>query len=133
MFHKSLHPSGTTPLGTGTVAMTDAMRAVAAVATPPLSTGKKLHLLVNLIELRQWFVAMLVAVAMFIGYWDTINNGWGDWTRPAPAASAVELGQEFCCVMHPQLIRAESDARGEAPSCRICGQPRSWRNKDSNP
>jgi hypothetical protein len=133
MFHEISHPGGITPLGTGKVAMTDVRRGVAAVATPPSSTWKTFHLLINLKKLRLWFITVMVTASMFIGYWDTISNHWGDRTRSAAAASAVELGQEFYCTMHPQVIQAESDPQGESPRCRICGMSLSIRTKGGHP
>jgi membrane fusion protein, copper/silver efflux system len=91
-----------------------------------LSTWKKVALVVKVIEVRLRFIAILVATALVIGYWDTIGNYWEKWTRPA---AAVAPDQEFYCPMHPQVVRNGLEPNGEVPKCPICGMPMSLRKK----
>ena len=96
----------------------------------PLSTWQKIKLVIKVIEVRLRFIAILVAMALFIGYWDTIKNYWDKWTRPAEAAvHAVASDQEFYCPMHPQVVRDSLEPNGEVPKCPICGMPLSMRKK----
>jgi Cu(I)/Ag(I) efflux system membrane fusion protein len=82
------------------------------------------------IEIRLRFIAVLVGIGLVIGYWDTIQNYWDKWTRPA-AGAATELvgGEEFYCPMHPTVIRDGLDPSGAIPQCPICGMPLSKRKK----
>jgi membrane fusion protein, copper/silver efflux system len=91
---------------------------------------QKFLFVAKVVEVRLRFIAILVATALAIGYWDTITNYWDKWTRTAPAAvSALAPDQEFYCPMHPQVIRDGLDPDGHAPHCPICGMPLSLRKK----
>jgi RND family efflux transporter MFP subunit len=97
---------------------------------PPRSAWQKLKLLAEVVEVRLRFVVVLVAVGLFIGYWDTIKNHWDKWTRPAAVAiKELPAGQEFYCPMHPQVVRPGLEPNGEVPKCPICGMPLSIRKK----
>lgn len=98
--------------------------------TPPappvatgLSRGRKVLMVLKVVELRLRFIALLVATGLVFGYWDTIWNHYAKWTRPArePIASAPDF--EFYCPMHPNVVQSE------AGSCPICGMPLSKRKK----
>ena len=86
-------------------------------------------LVLKVIEVRLRFVAILVATALVIGYWDTIVNYWDRWTRPAAVATATDSDHEYYCPMHPQVVRAGLEPNGEVPKCPICGMPLSLRKK----
>jgi membrane fusion protein, copper/silver efflux system len=91
---------------------------------------QKFIFVAKVVEVRLRFIAILVATALAIGYWDTITNYWDKWTRTAPAAvSALAPDQEFYCPMHPQVIRDGFDPDGRVPHCPICGMPLSLRKK----
>jgi len=99
-----------------------------------MSAWKRLKLVIEVVEVRLRFVAILVATGLLIGYWDTIKNYWDKWTRPAPAAaSALPADEEFFCPMHPQVVRSGLDPNGEVPHCPICGMPLSLRKKGQVP
>ena len=90
---------------------------------------QKLKLVARVIEVRLRFVAVLVAVGMLIGYWDTIKNHWDKWTRPAAVAThQLPAGREFYCPMHPKVIRSGFEPDGSVPRCPICGMPLSERS-----
>ena len=92
--------------------------------------SKRLLLIVKVIEVRLRFIAILVAVALLIGYWDTIKNYWDKWTRPAACRGKSAPGrQEFYCPMHPKVIRDGYEPNGDVPKCPICGMPLSLRKK----
>jgi Cu(I)/Ag(I) efflux system membrane fusion protein len=95
-----------------------------------LTARQKLKLAGLVILKRVRFLLILLAVAAFVGYWDTITNYWDKWTRPA-RGSVRELaaGQEFSCPMHPQVVRAGFEPNGDVPNCPICGMPLSIRAK----
>lgn len=84
----------------------------------------------RMIEVRLRFVAVLVALGLIIGYWDTIQNYWDRWTRPAASAvSQVSSDTEFYCPMDPSVVRAGLEPNGSVPKCPICGMPLSLRKK----
>jgi len=98
--------------------------------TPPMSGRQKLRLVGLVILKRVRFIAILAAVGLFIGYWDTIKNYWDKWTRPKAAASRqLDPGEEFFCPMDPQVIRSSYEPNGDVPKCPICGMPLSARKK----
>jgi Cu(I)/Ag(I) efflux system membrane fusion protein len=94
------------------------------------SRWQRLRLFAKFLEVRLRFVAVLVAVALLIGYWDTIKNYWDKWTRPS-AAALLQLPdeEEFFCPMDPQVTRSSYDPNGRIPHCPICGMPLSRRQK----
>ncbi len=93
-------------------------------------TGPLLVVLVILKRLR--FIAILLAVGMFIGYWDTVKNYWDKWTRSGNVSvRRLDPGLEFFCPMHPQVHQEEYAPNGDVPNCPICGMPLSIRVKPS--
>ena len=101
------------------------------MANPISSTRwQRLKLIVEVIEVRLRFIAVLVATGLFICYWDTIKNYWDKYTRPAEVASgALPADKEFYCPMHPKVVRTSLDPDGSVPKCPICGMPLSERTK----
>ena len=96
----------------------------------PLSTWRKIKLVVKVIEVRLRFIAILVATALLMGTGTrsrtTGRNGPG---RRKPPSQAVASDQEFYCPMHPQVVRNSLEPNGEVPKCPICGMPLSLRKK----
>ncbi len=84
----------------------------------------------RMIEVRLRFVGVLVAMGLVIGYWDTLQNYWDRWTRPAVAtASIASSDSEFYCPMDPAVIRDGLEPNGSVPKCPICGMALSLRKK----
>ncbi|MHB1033408.1 MAG: efflux RND transporter periplasmic adaptor subunit [Pirellulales bacterium] len=102
-------------------------------AAPPdetMSGGQKFRLVGLVILKRVRFIAVLAAVGVFIGYWDTVMNYWEKWTQPRSVASReLQPGNEFYCPMDPQVIRSTYEPNGDVPKCPICGMPLSERKK----
>lgn len=103
----------------------------AATTDPAQMTGRQKAWLAVLVLLKRVrFLAILLAVGMFIGYWEAIKNHWDKWTRPRAAVSRkLEAGQEFFCPMHPNVVRESYEPNGDVPKCPICGMPLSVRKK----
>jgi Cu(I)/Ag(I) efflux system membrane fusion protein len=96
----------------------------------PLTRRQKIQFVGLVILKRLRFIAILAAVGLFIGYWDTVKNYWDKWTQPRSAAvRALDPGQEFYCPMDPQVIRSTYEPNGDVPKCPICGMPLSIRKK----
>jgi Cu(I)/Ag(I) efflux system membrane fusion protein len=96
----------------------------------PMTRWQKFWLVGLVILKRVRFMAVLAAVGVFIGYWDTVMNYWDKWTRPTSASVALlQAGQEFYCPMDPQVIRSTYEPNGDVPKCPICGMPLSQRKK----
>lgn len=98
------------------------------VPTPddqPLTRREKLRLVGLVILKRVRFIAILAAVGLFIGYWETVKNYWDKWTRSHTTAAARELDpdHEFYCPMDPGVLRTTYEPNGDVPKCPICGMP----------
>ena len=105
-------------------------QAAAPAADEPLTRRQKFRLVGLVILKRVRFIAILAAVGLFIGYWDTVMNYWDKWTQPRSAAARkLEPGQEFYCPMDPQVVRTTYEPNGDVPKCPICGMPLSLRKK----
>jgi Cu(I)/Ag(I) efflux system membrane fusion protein len=108
----------------------DSQGSQAAVPEKPMTRRQKLWLVGLVILKRVRFLAILAAVGLFIGYWDTVMNYWDKWTRPAVAsARALAPDDEFYCPMHPNVVRSTYEPNGDIPKCPICGMPLSIRKK----
>lgn len=84
----------------------------------------------RMIEVRLRFVSILVGLGLVIGYWDTIQNYWDRYTKPAVStANNVASDSEFYCPMDPSVIRDSLEPNGSVPKCPICGMPLSLRKK----
>lgn len=100
------------------------------VNVPELSGRQKIRLVGMAILNRLRFVAVLIGVLLFVGYWDTIKLHWDRWTHPrAAAVRELPAGQEFFCPMDPQVTRSGYESNGDVPSCPICGMPLSLHEK----
>jgi hypothetical protein len=70
---------------------------------------------IALVRLR--FPLLLLAVALLVGYWDTIRNHWDKLTRPAVTADgALSSDTEYWCPMCPGVL---SDWPGKCPVCNM--------------
>ncbi|MCA9183441.1 MAG: efflux RND transporter periplasmic adaptor subunit [Planctomycetales bacterium] len=84
----------------------------------------------RMIEVRLRFIAVLVAIGLTIGYWETLQNYWDRYTKPSvTTASHVDQGTEFYCPMDPSVVRDSLEPNGSIPKCPICGMPLSLRKK----
>jgi len=96
----------------------------------PHTRGQKLRLVGLVVLKRVRFLAVLAAVGLFIGYWDTVMNYWEKWTQGRGVASReLDPGHEFYCPMDPQVVRSTYEPNGDVPKCPICGMPLSQRQK----
>lgn len=85
------------------------------------------------VEIRLRFIAVLAGIGLLMIYWDTFNNYWDKWTRPASAATALGADHEFYCPMHPDVFRDSLEPGGAIPKCPICSMPLSKRKKGEAP
>ena len=92
----------------------------------PGGLWSKIKLVVEVVEVRLRFVVVLSLVGLFIVYWETIQNYWDKWTRPAVASKTLAR-QGILLPMHPKVIRHELEPDGRIPKCPICGMPLSSR------
>jgi hypothetical protein len=94
-------------------------------------TGRQKFQLVGLVILKRLrFIAILLGVGIFIGYWDTVMNYWEKWTHSqSSVAQELDPGHEFYCPMDPQVVRSTYEPNGDVPKCPICGMPLSQRKK----
>lgn len=104
---------------------------LAGPSEAPLTGRQKAWLAARVVLKRVRFIVVLLAVGMFIGYWDTVKKYWDKWTQPRSAAAhELEPGHEFYCPMDPQVVRSTYEPNGDMPKCPICGMPLSVRTKD---
>ncbi len=131
MTEKDIQAGATEPATTPTNVMPE--EGGGCQAGPPdelLTRRDKIRLVGWAIFNRVRFIAVLAAVGMFIGYWDTVMNYWEKWTEPQSVASRqLESDQEFYCPMDPQVVRTTYEPNGDVPKCPICGMPLSIRQK----
>src|SRR5437763_644187 len=76
------------------------------------------------VQARLRFVAILAAVGLIIGYWDTLKARYEKLTRPAAGRQAAAGDVEYFCPMHPQIVRDN-----DREKCPICFMPLSKRKK----
>lgn len=80
-------------------------------------------ILVKLARLR--FIAILAAIGLTIGYWDTLHAYYEKWARPTDDdAHVADADSEFFCPMHPQIVRAT-----DKEPCPLCFMRLSKRKK----
>jgi len=128
------HDPGQQPTPHGGVPDLAPVELVEEVAGPAAakrpSVWKQVFLVFKVVEVRLRFIAILVAVGLFIGYWDTVKNYWDKWTRvQGVAVRQLAADQEFFCPMHPNVVRSTYEPNGDVPKCPICGMPLSIRRK----
>jgi Cu(I)/Ag(I) efflux system membrane fusion protein len=105
--------------------------APASATTPqPRSRWHAFWFAARMIEIRLRFVLVLVGAGLLIGYWETLENYWDRWTRPAVAGGgSIGRDTEFYCPMDPPVVRDSLEPNGAVPKCPICGMPLSKRKK----
>ena len=93
-------------------------------AEPELNGRQKFRLVSRAILNRVRFVAVLVAVALFIGYWDTVKNHWDRWTHPRarPSANCPRARSSIARWTRKWFAR-RYEPNGDVPNCPICGMP----------
>ncbi len=111
-------------------AQSNSHEVVPTVQRPAKSRPSAVWFALRMLEVRLRFVAVLVGIGLIIGYWDTLQNYWDRFTRPAVIGSAnVGSDTEFYCPMDPSVIRDGLEPNGSIPKCPICGMPLSLRKK----
>jgi Cu(I)/Ag(I) efflux system membrane fusion protein len=121
-------------------------------AAQPRTGWQKFKLLFKVVEVRLRFIAILIAIALVVGYWETIKNFWEKQTRPdggvygtvravfgertahwlwpqSIAGDSADPDTEYYCPMHPNVVRSTLEPNGALPKCPICGMPLSPRKK----
>jgi Cu(I)/Ag(I) efflux system membrane fusion protein len=84
----------------------------------------KLWRVLQVVQARLRFVALLLLLGAVFSYWGTLGNYWEKWTRVASAVPPGEPDVEYFCPMHPTVIR---DHPGE--KCPICHMDLARRKK----
>jgi multidrug efflux pump subunit AcrA (membrane-fusion protein) len=84
----------------------------------------KLWQVLQVVQARLRFVALLVLLGLVFSSWGTLSNYWEKWTRVASAEPAGESDVEYFCPMHPTVVR---DHPGE--KCPICHMDLARRKK----
>ncbi len=69
------------------------------------------------IQARLRFIAILVAIGLLIGYWDTLSNYYEKWTRPSAGADTAGSDFEYFCPMHPFIVR--DNRKDPCPICHM--------------
>jgi Cu(I)/Ag(I) efflux system membrane fusion protein len=73
---------------------------------------------------RLRFVAILAAVGLVLIKWDTLQNYYEQWVRPAHEDAGSNPDHEYFCPMHPSVVRETNKEK-----CPICFMPLSKRKK----
>lgn len=96
-------------------------------ARPAPGLARQAWQLIKVVQARLRFVVILAAVGFLVAYWDTLNNYYERWTRPAAHAEASASGTvEYFCPMHPAIVRDSPKEK-----CPICHMDLAKRNKGS--
>jgi Cu(I)/Ag(I) efflux system membrane fusion protein len=93
-------------------------------AQPAHGVWWKLWQVLQVVQARLRFVALLLLLGLVFSYWGTLANYWEKWTRVASAEPAGEPDVEYFCPMHPAVVR---DHPGE--KCPICHMDLARRKK----
>lgn len=95
---------------------------------PKHGFGWKTWQVVKVVQARLRFVAILAAVGLVIGFWDTINNHYEKWTRPLYGQKReAESDEEYFCPMHPSIVRPDNKEK-----CPICHMDLAKRKKGAD-
>ncbi len=89
----------------------------------PGSRWSRIRLVIKVVEIRLRFIVLIGTTGLTFAYWDTIANRYDKWMRPESRSEVAQIGSEFYCPMHPNVVR------DELGSCPICGMPLSKRLK----
>ena len=132
-----------------------AVKGLSQVSPVRLTVWQKFKLIFKVVEIRLRFIAILIIVGLFVGYWDTITNHWEKQTRsngavynvvrrtlgkravrwlwPQAEGTSGQSNSEYYCPMHPNVVRQTLEPDGSIPKCPICGMPLSLRKKGEIP
>jgi Cu(I)/Ag(I) efflux system membrane fusion protein len=99
---------------------------VPTIPAPRHGFWGKLWQVLQVVQARLRFVAILVAIGLAIGYWSTINNYVEKWTRSFAAQAAADSDVEYFCPMHPYIVRDNNREK-----CPICHMDLARRKKGS--
>src|SRR5690242_6529493 len=78
----------------------------------------------QVVQLRLRFIALLVVLGFVLGSWGTLSNYWEKLTRPAAAQAAASGDVEWFCPMHPFIVRDNPNEK-----CPICHMDLAQRKK----
>lgn len=82
------------------------------------TVGRRIWLLIEILNVRLRFIFLMLIVGFVVGYWENITNYYDRWQRPVQVADQVaEKEVEYYCAMHPNIVRSEPG------KCPICGMP----------
>jgi Cu(I)/Ag(I) efflux system membrane fusion protein len=72
----------------------------------------------KVVQARLRFFAILAAIAVVIGFWDTLTAYYDKWTRPLYGREATVGGDvEWFCPMHPSVVR--DNPKEKCPICHM--------------
>jgi Cu(I)/Ag(I) efflux system membrane fusion protein len=92
--------------------------------TPQAGFWSSAWLVFKTLQARLRFVAVLAAVGLVIGNWETLHSWYEKLTRPPAARQTAEADTEYFCPMHPAIVRDNPKEK-----CPICFMPLSKRKK----
>jgi len=94
---------------------------------PAPGLARQVWQLLKVVQARLRFVVILAAVGFLVAYWDTLNNYYERWARPAAHAEPSAGGTvEYFCPMHPAIVRDSPKEK-----CPICHMDLAKRGKGS--
>jgi multidrug efflux pump subunit AcrA (membrane-fusion protein) len=91
---------------------------------PGHGLGRKVWQVLQVVQARLRFVALLLLLGLVFSSWGTLSNTWEKWTRVASAEPPADPDVEYFCPMHPTVVR---DHPGE--KCPICHMDLARRKK----
>jgi multidrug efflux pump subunit AcrA (membrane-fusion protein) len=91
---------------------------------PPRGFWHNVWQVLQVVQARLRFIALLVVFGLVLGSWGTLSNYWEKWTRSGTARAAAGSDFEYFCPMHPYIVR---DTAGE--KCPICHMDLARRKK----
>lgn len=81
-----------------------------------MTTTQKIWMANKMFLARLRFVAIFVAAALLVGYWDNIRAHVDKWMRPPGDYASAQAQEEWYCPMHPQVVRSRP---GQCPICNM--------------
>jgi multidrug efflux pump subunit AcrA (membrane-fusion protein) len=94
-----------------------ALSARAPGGRPPHGFWHNTWQVLQVVQARLRFIALLVVLGLVLGSWGTLSNYWEKWTRPATAQAAAGSDVEWFCPMHPYIVR--DDPKEKCPICHM--------------
>src|SRR5262245_801781 len=111
----------------GSVSMADLNHPQLANPESHASFARQAWQLLKVVQARLRFVVILAAVGALVAYWDTLNNYYERWARPAVQAEpSAGASVEYFCPMHPVIVRDSPKEK-----CPICHMDLAKRSKGS--